>query len=127
MTRLLKILILFSLLVCAPTAYADDDGTNITVPLPKREFPPINPHKHKAPSFVRVLFSYDITAGEASFEFPGEVEYIDIEAENLDTHIIYMGSASVDFPVWQQELPSGEYIITCTAGNGDVFEGYVYI
>lgn len=124
------ILILLVTTISTTTGYAEDGNDQPPTPqLPIKKKKPgdVDPFRPKAPSFVQILFSYDIAAGEASFEFPAYVEYIDIEAENLDTHIIYMGSASVDFPVWHQELPSGEYIITCTADNGDVFERYVYI
>ena len=125
MIRLLKILILFSFLACATNASADDDGSNIPLPLPKKEVPPLDPYKHKAPSLVRLYFTYNPQEKCATFELLSDIEYIDIEAENLESHIIYVGSVWAENPVWKQELPAGEYIITCTADNGDVYEGYV--
>lgn len=74
-----------------------------------------------------IVFSYDAAAETAYFDLPAEVEYIDIRMQGTETGVIYFGSASAYATEWYQPLPAGEYLITCTADNGDVYEGYVYI
>lgn len=131
MNNIIRAFILIILLVSMPlVTYADEpsnDPSTPSFPLKKRKKDNEDPIRPKMPSFVQILFSYDYTACEALFEFSADVEYIDIEALNLESHIIYVGSVWAENPVWNQELPGGEYIITCTADNGDVYEGYVYI
>lgn len=127
MRNFFKLVVLVSTFSVALTVMADDNTTTPSQPLPKREIKPINPGKHKAPSLVRLLFSYDVHEMYAVFTLPADVDYIDIEAQNLESHIIYVGGVWAENPVWNQELPTGEYIITCTADNGDVYEGYVFI
>lgn len=128
----MKKLFTFLILLIASTAFnfsfADDSEPEpIEIKIPKKKNP-INPGIQLKPGYNSGIgFKYVPADRSCEFSFPFDVEYIDIEVENLDTNIIYIGSASVDYPVWHQELPMGEYLITGTADNGDVYEGYVYI
>ena len=113
-------------------SYADEPGTDEPgTDEPKRNLPKKNqpslPGIYLDPSCVNssVGYNYNSVHSASYFFLPADVEYIDIEAENLESHIIYVGSVWAENPVWKQELPAGEYIITCTADNGDVYEGYV--
>ncbi|MBD5219088.1 MAG: hypothetical protein HDS72_02410 [Bacteroidales bacterium] len=117
------LLSIFVLLV--PLTLSADE--NPPQPLPIKKSKPEIPPQHKAPSLIRLYFTYSPQEKCATFELLSDIEYIDIEAENLESHIIYVGSVWAENSVWNQELPTGEYIITCTADNGDVYEGYIYI
>lgn len=124
MMRILKIFFILIMLL-SMHVYAEDN--NIVTPIPKKERGPINPGKHKAPSAIKLYFSYNYKNCQSLFTLPCDVEYIDIAAENMESHVFYTGSVSVDNPVWEQPLPVGEYYIECTADNGDIYAGYIYI
>lgn len=81
----------------------------------------------KAPSNQRIYFAYDAANGDCIFSLPADVEYIDIELTCTDNQVAYIGSADALNPVWHQTLSSGEYYIVCTADNGDIYSGYLYI
>ncbi len=113
--------------------YADEPNP---APDPEPETPEYRLPKKKIPTFPGIALKpsssyiglkYDRVECALLFTLPADVEYIDVEAENLDSHIIYAGSVWAENPVWDQALPAGEYIITCTADNGDIYEGYIVI
>lgn len=128
MQKLLTFFLLLLISSASNFSFAEDSENETPVyQIPKKRNP-IDPGVQLKPAYnTGIGFNYVPTEKSCVFSLPADVEYIDIEAENLDTHTIYMGSVSVDFPVWHQELPAGEYIITCTADNGDVYQGYIYI
>lgn len=124
---LLFLLLVLGMAVSLKAEGDGNDGGSSSGQEIKKKGLPGDPHKPKAPSFVMIMFSYDYTSETAYFDLPADVEYIDIRMQSNDTGAIYFGSASASAPEWYQPLPTGEYIITCTADNGDVYEGYVYI
>ena len=81
----------------------------------------------KAPSKQCIYFSYDMTNGNCYFTLPADVEYIDIEMTNYDNRTVYVGSVDTLSPIWHQSLTIGEYYIVCTADNGDIYSGYIFI
>lgn len=86
-----------------------------------------SPNQSKAPSLIEMYFAYDADNGNCIFTLPVDVEYIDIELTGTDNQVVYIGSVDSLNPVWHQTLSSGEYYIVCTADNGDIYSGYIYI
>lgn len=76
-----------------------------------------------APSNMRIYFSYDAQAGVCHFTLRPEIEYMSVEIENLDTHIMYFGEVDAADPVMYQSLDRGYYQITCTTDDGSIYGG----
>lgn len=76
-----------------------------------------------APSNMRIYFSYDAQAGVCHFTLRSEIEYMSVEIENLDTHIMYFGEVDAADPVMYQSLDRGYYQITCTTDHGSIYGG----
>lgn len=80
-----------------------------------------------APSNMRIYFSYDAQAGVCHFTLRPEIEYMSVEIENLDTHIMYFGEVDAADPVMYQSLDRGYYQITCTTDDGSIYAGEICI
>ncbi|MBD5220188.1 MAG: hypothetical protein HDS72_08170 [Bacteroidales bacterium] len=128
MKRLLIFLLLSLCSLTSFVSFADDtDDDTPKYPLPKKEIP-VDPGIYLAPVYSEnVKFCYNCNRGFGTFYLPFGVINLDIQAENLLSHVIFFGTISFDNPFWEQPLPVGEYYIECTADNGDVYAGYVYI
>lgn len=124
---LLFLLLFFGLAVSLKAEGEGNDGSNSSGQQIKKKKTPEIPGKAKAPSHVMILFSYNNTAQTAYFDLPVDVEYIDILLQNCETCFTFAGSVTAFDPEWYQPLSAGEYYIECTADNGDVYAGYVYI
>lgn len=112
------------------SSYADEGPEQPSLPgmpLKKKKPGEDEPFRPQAPAVPQMFLFYDSITRQGVFTLPCDVEYIDIAAENMESHVFYTGSASVDNPVWEQPLPVGEYYIECTADNGDIYAGYIYI
>lgn len=84
-------------------------------------------NRPKAPSNQCIFFAYDAANSNCIFTLPVDVEYIDIELTGTENQVVYIGSVDSLNTVWHQTLSSGEYYIVCTADNGDIYSGYIYI
>lgn len=125
MKRLFIFLLLFSLSFGGYKSYADDSGTTDTEHrIPKKTQPNI-PGVCLSPSYSYI--SCKKVGNGYLFSFTYDIEYIDIAAENIESHVFYIGSVSVDNSFWAQPLPAGEYYIECTTDNGDIYAGYIHI
>ena len=126
--RILLFLLLFFGLAVSLKAEGDgnDGGSSPGQQIRKIE-KPSHPNQAKMPSRVMILFSYNRAAETAYFDLPADVEYIDILFQNSETGFTFAGYASAFDPEWHQTLTAGEYYIECTADNGDIYAGYVYI
>lgn len=83
-----------------------------------------NPSRPRVPSHEFIGFIYDY--GVCHFSLPEYISYIDVymENENGDTFASTVYAAN---PYWTISLIPGDYHIICTANEGSVFEGNVWI
>lgn len=95
--------------------------TNQTIYKQKKD--PFHIGRPLAPSNMRIYFSYDAQAGVCHFTLRPEIEYMSVEIENLDTHIMYFGEVDATDPVMYQSLDRGYYQITCTTDDGSIYGG----
>lgn len=129
MRKCIKQIILTLLLIIPTLAFALDAATNhVGNQTIRKEKGAIDESSRpKAPSNQCIFFAYDAANGDCIFSLPVDVEYIDIELTGTDNQVVYIGSVDSLNPVWHQTLSSGEYYIVCTADNGDIYSGYIYI
>ena len=129
MTKRILIIILLLLSLTFSLKAEDDSGNNGTTsgqPIKKKNRP-ADPLYPKAPSRAIIIFSYHNETEAVYFDIPANVEYINILLQNSETGFIFAGNASAFAPEWHQPLNAGEYYIECTADNGDIYAGYIYI
>lgn len=77
----------------------------------------------RMPSNQYLEFIYFNNSRECLFTFNYDIEVLSVTITEITTHYTYTGEVSQDNPVMYQFLPSGNYIITCTSDNGDIFYG----
>lgn len=120
--KLLKLLILLPLMVLVVSCSNDEPKRN----LPKKQ-QPCPPGIYLYYTNGTLAFYYNAESSMVYFSLPSGVKYIDIEAENLTSQIIYKGRVWTDNPVWEQKLPTGEYLFICTTDKGKVYKMNVRI
>lgn len=124
----IRLAFILALMVCTLSARGDDpeSSTDEETPLykEKEEKPSDRP---RAPSNVRIMFSYNTAKGICYFVLPCSVSHIYIDAIEVVSGMAYQGEADSMNPTWEQELLAGQYYIRCTADDGSVFSGFVTI
>lgn len=122
MRKLIKLVLLLPLMALVASCSNDEPKRN----LPKKQ-QPCPPGVYLCYNNGTLAFYYSAESSKVYFSLPYGVKYMDIEAENLTSHIIYKGRVWVDNPVWEQELPDGEYLFICTTDKGEVYKMNVQI
>lgn len=100
-----------------------------------RNSQPITLKKHKTgktemprmPSNQYLEFIYFSDPGECLFTFSYDIETLSVTIVEMNTNCTYLGEVSQDNPIMYQELPAGDYHITCITDEGDIYEGEDHI
>jgi len=93
--------------------------------IPERYTEPLKGRK-RVPRMGEVFFCYDNLSGICRITFPSRLGALSIILED-ESGFTFYGEVTCEDPTWQVSLPSGEYHITCTAPDGSVYEGLVYV
>lgn len=125
----LKLLSLFILCFCimmpASIAFAGDNDNNNTAILKKKRDNPINPHRPKKPSCMYITMDY--RGGKFYFTHSSNIDYFEITLHNLHSGEYFIGEYSIENPVWEVIVPTGEYFVTCATDTEEMYEGYIQI
>lgn len=81
----------------------------------------------RMPSNQYLEFIYFSDPGECMFTFSYDIETLSITIVEVNTNCTYLGEVSQDNPIMYQELPAGDYHITCITDDGDIYEGEDHI
>lgn len=81
----------------------------------------------RMPSNQYIDFIYDGNLGECMFILDYNVETLSVTIVEMDSGIAYIGNVSQDSPVMYQDLPIGNYCISCITDEGDMYEGKFHI
>ncbi len=87
----------------------------------------VDPNRKRMPSrHDGIYFRYDYLNRWCVFSNLGSTTTLSVTITDLEGNSRF-GTVSSDFPVWQIDLQSGEYFISCTSDSGTTYEGFVYI
>lgn len=123
MKQLKFILAIITLLGCSLVVKSQQNEKKPPYGIKLRKNIPSSTKKSRMPSNQYLEFIYFSDPGECMFTFSYDIETLSVTIVEVNTNCTYLGEVSQDNPIMYQDLPAGDYHITCITQEGDIYEG----